>query len=72
MSNAKDSDKEFLDVLLAASDPASSKGLSADDLAISLGINDLPSADEAIAKIEQTVLAPVKDLSGSELYKWQM
>lgn len=72
MPEAQQSDKEFLDLLLAASDPRGSTLPSTDDLAISLGINDLPSADEAIANIAKTVLAPVKDLSGSELYKWQM
>jgi antiviral helicase SKI2 len=72
MRQQGEADKRFLDLILAASDPQGSTSLSADDLAISLGINDLPTPDEALALVEKEVLGPVKDLSGKELYKWQM
>lgn len=53
-------------------DPSSSKALAHDDLARSIGVGGLPSREEAIAILEKEVLAPVRDLNGPDLWRWQM
>jgi hypothetical protein len=60
-----------LDTLLEAiTDPSSSTSTNTDRLAKSLGIDHLPSKEEAIKQLQEQALAPVKDLSG-ELWRWQ-
>jgi len=64
-------DRRYLDLLLSAADPTSTE-LNTDDLAKDLGIDESPTAAVALKNLEDIVLAPVKDLSGSQLHKWQM
>lgn len=64
-------ESEFLELLNAVSDPSSST-LSTDQLAKKLGIDGLPTRDEALKLLEDEILAPVRDLSGPELSRWQM
>jgi antiviral helicase SKI2 len=61
---------DFLELLRTAADPSSS--FSTDELGEVLGISRLPSREEALASLEKEVLAPVKDLSGPELWRWQV
>jgi antiviral helicase SKI2 len=61
----------FLELLQAAGAPSSST-LSADALAAELGINGLPTPEEAVKLVETNVLSPAKDLSGPDLWRWQV
>lgn len=65
------SHNDFLGLLHTAADPSSSSH-STDQLAKVLGIAGLPSKDEAFELLEREILAPVKDLSGPELWRWQV
>jgi hypothetical protein len=71
MGASQEDSQRLLHLLTTAGDPTSSD-LSADELAKALGIEDLPTKDEALATLEEKVLAPVKDLSGPNLHQWQM
>lgn len=62
----------FLELSRIAADPSSSSSLSSDQLASRLGIDGLPTKEDAIALLETEVLAPVRDLSDPELSAWQM
>lgn len=64
-------DRRYIDLLLSSADPSSTE-LSTDELAKDLGIDESPSAAAALAHLEQEVLAPVRNLGGSQLHKWQM
>lgn len=63
-------ERDFLELLHTASDPSSST-LSSDQLAKKLGIDGLPTREEALKILEDEVLAPVRDLSGPDLSRWQ-
>lgn len=63
--------KRFLDLLATAAQPATST-LGSDELAKSLGIADVPTRQQALDSLEKDLLAPVRDLSGSDLWRWQM
>lgn len=65
------SHERFLDLLQTAADPSSSS-LRTDELASALGIARLPSKEEAFEVLEKELLAPVRDLSGPELWRWQV
>lgn len=70
-ANGDARDAFSLDTLLEAiTDPSSSTSSNTDRLAKSLGIDHLPSKEEAIKQLQEQVLAPVKDLGG-ELWRWQ-
>ena len=70
-ANGDAQDAFSLDTLLEAiTDPSSSTSTNTDRLAKSLGIDHLPSKEEAIKQLQEQVLAPVKDLSW-ELWRWQ-
>jgi len=71
MGVTEEDTQRLVDLLTTAGDPTNS-ALSADELAKTLGIDDLPTKDEALAALEERVLAPVKDLSGPNLHQWQM
>lgn len=64
-------ESDFLELLHAAADPGSSSKITSDGLAKKLGIDGLPTRDEALKLLEDEVLAPVRDLSGSDLSRWQ-
>lgn len=63
-------ERDFLELLNTASDPSSST-LSSDKLAKKLGIDGLPTREEALKILEDEILAPVRDLSGPDLPRWQ-
>lgn len=62
---------DFLELLRTATDPTSSSAMSSDRLAKKLGIDGLPSREEALQILEEELLAPAKDLSGPDLSRWQ-
>ena len=62
---------DFLDLLHTAADPSSSS-LSSDELASVLGIAHIPQKEELLINLERNFLAPVKDLGGHELWRWQV
>ena len=64
--------QEYLDLIHATANTSSPSSISPDQLAGRLGINGLPSGEEAIKLLETEILAPVRNLSGSDLSKWQM
>ena len=61
----------FLELLRTAASPTTAS-LTPDELASSLGIADVPSRAEALRLLEKEVLAPVCDLGGDELWRWQV
>lgn len=63
-------ERDFLDLLRTASDPTSST-VTSDQFAKKLGIDGLPTREEALKVLEDEILAPVRDLSGPELSRWQ-
>lgn len=65
------SSERFLELLNASAHPASSD-LPSDQLALSLGIQSLPDPKEAVQQLEKDVLSPPKDLSGPDLWRWQV
>lgn len=69
-NGAHEESQRFLDLLRAAGDPTTST-LPSDSLAASLGIDGLPTAEGAVAQVEETILSPPKDLSGPNLWRWQ-
>jgi hypothetical protein len=71
MTTATKADRRYLDLLLSAANPASTE-LSTDELAKDLGIDECPSPAAALKHLEEVVLAPVENLGGSQLHKWQM
>jgi antiviral helicase SKI2 len=58
-------------LLRTISGPSASDAIPPADLARSMGIGGLPTKEEAIKALEAEVLAPVRDLSGPELWRWQ-
>jgi antiviral helicase SKI2 len=62
---------DFLELLNTATEPSSSNAISSDRLAQKLGIDGLPDREEALKLLEQEILAPVRDLSGPGLSRWQ-
>nr|XP_019010148.1 antiviral helicase SKI2 [Kwoniella pini CBS 10737]OCF48929.1 antiviral helicase SKI2 [Kwoniella pini CBS 10737] len=62
----------FLELLNTAANPTSNTALSSDDLASALGIDKPLSKEDAINLLEKEILAPVHDLSGEELWRWQV
>ena len=64
--------QDFLQLIQATTGAGSSSSISSDHLATRLGIDGLPTKAQAIKLLEEEVLAPVGDLSGSDLSKWQM
>jgi hypothetical protein len=62
---------DFLELLKTATDPTSSSAISSDRLAKKLGIDGLPNRDEALQLLEQEILAPVRDLNGPDISRWQ-
>lgn len=69
-SDVEQHDREFLELLQTASDPSSST-VSSDQLAKKLGIDGLPTREEALKILQDEILAPVRDLSGPDLSRWQ-
>jgi hypothetical protein len=67
-----DEDARFLKLLQTAAAPTSSAAVPSAELAASLGIGIGSSKEEALKSLEQEILAPVRDLSGSELWRWQV
>lgn len=65
------SSTRFLELIRAAGHPKSSD-LSSESLAQSIGIAALPTPSEAIELVEKDVLSPPKDLSGPDLWRWQV
>lgn len=63
--------ERFLELLATSAHPKSSN-LSSDELAASLGIEGLPDPDEAVKQLEKEILSPPKDLSGPDLWRWQV
>lgn len=63
-------ERDFLELLNTASNPSSST-VSSDQLAKKLGIDGLPTREEALKILEDEILAPVRDLSGPDLSRWQ-
>jgi len=63
--------KRFLDLLATAAQSTAST-LGSDELAKSLGIADVPTRQQALDTLERDLLAPLRDLSGSDLWRWQM
>lgn len=63
-------EREFLELLNTASKPSSST-VSSDQLAKKLGIDGLPTREEALKILEDEILAPVRDLNGPDLSRWQ-
>jgi hypothetical protein len=64
-------ESDFLELLRTATNPTSSSAMSSDRLAKKLGIDGLPSREEAFQILEEELLAPAKDLSGPDLSRWQ-
>lgn len=64
-------DEGFRKLLQTISHPSSGDALSPTELARSMGLDGLPNREEAKATLEKEVLAPVQDLSGGELWRWQ-
>ncbi|WWC91541.1 uncharacterized protein L201_006487 [Kwoniella dendrophila CBS 6074] len=65
-------DAAFLELLQTAANPKSNGALSSDDLAASLGLDGPISKSRALEILEKEVLAPVENLSGDELWRWQV
>lgn len=63
---------DFLKILLTAADPMGEGAVPFEELSKSLGIEDVPTKEEALTYLEAEVLRPVRDLSGDELWRWQM
>lgn len=63
--------ERFLELLNAAAHPESSN-LPSEKLAEYLGIQGLPGPEEAVKQLEKDVLSPPKDLSGPDLWRWQV
>ncbi|WWC64395.1 uncharacterized protein I303_107005 [Kwoniella dejecticola CBS 10117] len=75
MSNEQDellAHEAFLELLDTAVNPTSSSSLSSDELASALGIDKPLNKEDALNLLEKEVLAPVHDLSGPELWRWQV
>lgn len=70
-SGPSNTSEDFQELLLTARDPSSSS-LSTKELASALGVGHLPSKEEIFELLEKELLAPVKDLSGTELWRWQV
>jgi hypothetical protein len=71
-TNATDENERFLNLIHTIQNPGSATAIPADELALSLGIQAGSSKDEALKLLETEILAPVRDLSGSELWRWQV
>jgi antiviral helicase SKI2 len=63
---------EFSRVLETIRDPSSSSAIPSTELASKLGLQLGSSRDEAILLLDKEILAPVRDLSGPELWRWQV
>lgn len=70
-AGGRSGDHNNADLLETIMDPSSSRAIPPADLARSMGIGALPTREEAIATLEKEVLAPVRDLSGVDLWRWQ-
>ena len=62
---------DFVKLVQTAADPSSSTSIPTDRLSKILGIDNVPSRQEALDALEKDLLAPVKDLSG-DLWQWQV
>ncbi|WRT70395.1 uncharacterized protein IL334_007393 [Kwoniella shivajii] len=65
-------DEAFLELLNTAANPSSNDALSSDELASALGINGPLDRKGALDLLERELLAPVSNLGGDELWRWQV
>lgn len=71
-SNGHDEEAGLDEKLLRTiSDPSSTEAYSTTELARSMGIDGLPTKEVVIEGMEKEILAPIRDLSGAELWRWQ-
>jgi antiviral helicase SKI2 len=70
-SHLDDIEYDFLELLQAAARPGSASTVTSDGLAKKLGIDGLPNREEALKLLEDEILAPMRDLSGPDLSRWQ-